>query len=322
MSEPDRKPGVKLALLLAIFCAPASAGELKTYKLRHGGYDRVYRVYAPANLDKAKKYPLLFVLHGGGGSGRNMPRLTRSGFERLADGEGALLAYPDGVDGHWNDYRGDEGRKAVRENIDDVAFLAAAADEIAKKYPADPARVYAAGISNGAMMSYALACLAADKFAAIAPVAGALPERLAPACRPARPVPVLMVNGTDDKLVHWEGGYVTGPLGKKKMGRLLPVEKTRDFWLAADSCDAAKKGVVELDADPKDGTSVTRENYPACAGGAAVEFLKIDGGGHTWPGGLQYRSRAVIGRTSREFDAAAEIWKFLIKYSLPAGGGK
>lgn len=309
-------------LLSAAFCSPAAAGELKTHKLRHGGYERVYRVYAPANLDKAKKYPLLFVLHGGGGSGRSMKRLARGSFERLADAGGALLAYPDGLDGHWNDYRGDESRKAQRENVDDAAFLSAAAGEIIKIYQADPARVYAAGISNGAMMSYALACRAADRFAAVAPVAGAMPERLAPDCKPGRPVPVLIMNGTEDKLVHWEGGHVTGPFGRKKLGRVLSAERSRDFWLSNNSCDPAKKAESVLNADPKDGTSVMREVYAACAAGAAVEFLRIDGGGHTWPGGLQYRSQAVIGRTSRELDAAAEIWKFVTKYSLPPVGGK
>jgi len=89
--------------------------------------------------------------------------------------------------------------------------------------------------------------------------------------------------------------------------------------LERDGCDPAKKGISKLDADPKDGTAVTRETYPACAGGAAVDFIRIDGGGHTWPGGLQYRREAVIGRTSRELDAAAEIWKFVMQYSLPGG---
>ncbi len=311
-----------LFLGLSVFCGAAQAGELKTFKLRHGGYERVCRVYAPANLDKAKKYPLLFVLHGGGGTGRSLARLTRGAFEKLADAHGALLAYPDAVDKNWNDGRGDQSRKSQRENIDDAAFLAAAADEILKNYPADPARVYSAGISNGAMMSYALACRAAARFAAVAAVAGAMPEPLAPACKPARPVPVLIISGTEDKLVHWEGGHVTGPFGRKKLGRVISVEKSRDLWLANNSCDPAKKTVTKFDSDPKDGTSVIREVYEACAGGAAVDFIRIDGGGHTWPGGLQYRSEAVIGRTSRELDAAAEIWKFFMKHSLPAGAAR
>ena len=309
-----------LLLLAASLCGPARAaggsGSLEPFKLESGGYTRAYRVYAPQNLEKTKKYPLLVLLHGGGGTGKGMPRLARGGFEALADAKGAVLAYPDGLDKNWNDYRADKSRKAQRENIDDVAFLTAMLDAIGKAYPVDPSRVYAAGISNGAMMSYALACRAADRFAAIAPVAGAMPENLAPACSPSRPVPALIISGTADRLVHWEGGYVTGPFGRKKLGRSISVEKSRDFWLEKNSCDAAEKEISRIDSDPEDGTAAEREVYSACAGGSAVEFIKIDGGGHTWPGGLQYLPERIIGKTSREINANAEIWNFFMKYSL------
>lgn len=304
-------------MLAAGLCASAAAGEPAGYKMKHGGYDRVYRVYAPENLAAGKKYPLILLLHGGGGTGRGMPRLTKGGFERLADAHGAILAYPDAYDKNWNDYRADPGRTSQRENIDDVAFLSAMADEILKKYPADPGRVYAAGISNGAMMSYTLACRAAHRFAAVAPVAGAMPENQAASCKPSRPVPLLIISGTMDKLVHWEGGYVTGPFGRKKLGRTVSVERSRDIWLENNGCAGEKKAVTKIDADPKDGTAVTRESYSACAGGSAVEFIRIDGGGHTWPGGLQYRSKAVIGKTSRELDANTEIWDFFMRHRLP-----
>lgn len=306
-----------LSLLLTLLCCrPALAGEAgqRSYRLKTGGHERVYRVYAPAGLEAGRKYPLLLLLHGGGGNGKGMVRLAKGGFEALADRHGAVLAYPDGVDKNWNDHRGDKSRKAQRENIDDVAFLGLMADEISKKYPVDPARVYAAGISNGAMMSYALACRAAGRFAAIAPVAGAMPANLAADCKPARPVPVLIISGTEDRLVHWEGGHVTGPWGRKKLGVTISVERSRDFWLAANGCDAAKKRVSGKDADPEDGTAVERESYTDCAAGSAVEFVKIAGGGHTWPGGLQYLPAAVIGRTSGELDATGEIWEFFMRH--------
>ncbi|MDO8803380.1 MAG: PHB depolymerase family esterase [Elusimicrobiota bacterium] len=318
---PVKFMGVVLLILAASLGRPARAGEgagsLKQFKIEAGGYTRAYRVYSPQNLEKTKKYPLLVILHGGGGTGKGMPRLTRGGFEALADANGAILAYPDGLDKNWNDYRADKSRKAQRENIDDVAFITAMLDAIAGTYPVDAGRVYAAGISNGAMMSYTLACRAAERFAAIAPVAGAMPENLAPACSPSRPVPALIISGTEDRLVHWEGGYVTGPFGRKKLGRTIPVEKSRDFWLEKNSCDAARKEISKTDSDPGDGMAVEREVYSACAGGSAVEFIKIAGGGHTWPGGLQYLPERIIGKTSREINATAEIWNFFMKHSLP-----
>jgi len=311
-----------LTLLTALLsCRPAlggeAAGTFKTFKLRSGAYERSYGVYAPARLAPSQKLPLVVALHGGGGKAASMRRISRNGFETLADAHGALVAYPQGVDKHWNDTRGDLTRKAQRENIDDVAFLRAMVKEISGRYPVDPARVYATGISNGAMMSYALACGAADIFAAVAPVAGAMPEKLLAACDPSRPVPVLIISGTDDNLVHWEGGDVTGPFGKRKFGRVISVEKSRDFWLKNDACDLSKKTVSSRDEDAKDGTSLSREVYPSCAGGSAVELIRIEGGGHTWPGGRQYLGEWLVGKTSQELSACSEIWGFFLKHRLP-----
>jgi polyhydroxybutyrate depolymerase len=303
-----------LTLLLSAALAPAFAadkGGLKTYSMKHGGYKRAWSVYAPAGLEEGRKYPVYFLLHGGGGKAEGMRKLTCGAFEKAG---GAIVVYPQGVDENWNDHRGDKSRKAQRENIDDVAFLRAVLDSVLERYPGDPDRVYAAGISNGAMMSHALACRAADRFAAIAPVAGAMPENLAASCAPSRPVPVLLIGGDKDNLVHWGGGQVTGPFGKKKLGAILSAEKSRDFWLEKNSCDMSRKSSGYSDPDPEDGLAVSRERYESCAGGAAVEFIRIHGGGHTWPGGLQYMPAAVIGKTSRDLDASAEIMKFFGRF--------
>ncbi|HBE87921.1 MAG TPA: phospholipase [Elusimicrobia bacterium] len=308
-----------LILLLSAALAPAFAadkGALKNYSMKHGGHKRTWKVYEPAGLADGEKYPVYFLLHGGGGKAEGMRRLTRGAFEKAG---GAIVVYPQGLDEHWNDYRGDKSRKAQRENIDDVAFLKAVLDSVLKRYPGDPSRVYAAGISNGAMMSHTLACRAADRFAAVAPVAGVMPVNLASDCEPSRPVPLLIIGGDKDNLVHWEGGQVTGPFGKKKLGAILSAEKTRDFWLDKNSCDISLKSSGYSDPDPEDGLAVSRERYGSCAGGAAVEFIRIHGGGHTWPGGLQYMPAAVVGKTSRDLDASEEIVKFFSRFRL---GGK
>lgn len=308
-----------LALALAALNAAgasASAGKIEVFRIKSGGHERTYRVYVPAASAAGRKLPLIFLLHGGGSTGKGMRRLTGHCFEHRADADGGIVAYPDGFDGHWNDYRGDLSRRAQRENIDDVSFLKAAAAEIAARYPVDPARVYAAGMSNGAMMAHALACRASDVFAAVAAVSGAMPEKLAAACSPARPVPVMIVNGTEDKLVHWEGGDVTGPFGGKKLGRVLSVERTRDFWLEKNRCDGSKAARSRKDESQKDGTVLERETYSSCTGGAEVNFIKVAGGGHTWPGGAQYLPRFLIGRTTDEM-AGEELWDFFNRHSLP-----
>ena len=64
------------------------------------------------------------------------------------------------------------------------------------------------GVSNGAKMSLRLGCELTDRITAIAPVIGSMPESLVSGCAPTRPIPILMINGTDDPLVPWEGGFV------------------------------------------------------------------------------------------------------------------
>lgn len=307
---------ILLTLLLSACLAPAFAAEkgaLKSYSMKHGGHKRTWKVFAPPGLEEGGQYPVYFLLHGGGGKAEGMRKLTRGAFEKAG---GSIVVYPQGLDKHWNDYRGDKSRKAQRENIDDVAFLRAVLDSVLKRYPGDPARVYAAGISNGAMMSHALACRAADRFAAAAPVAGAMPVNLTADCEPSRPVPLLIIGGDKDNLVHWAGGQVTGPFGKKKLGAILSAEKSRDLWLEKNSCDISRKASGYSDPDPEDGLAVSRERYEACAGGAAVEFIRIHGGGHTWPGGLQYLPAAIIGKTSRDLDASEEIMEFFGRFRL------
>ncbi len=172
--------------------------------LESGGLPRTYLLHVPRRYDPAAAWPLVFALHGGGSQGRSMPGLT--GLSRLADRRGFLVAYPDGVGRSWNDGREDPDVPAQRQRVDDVAFLTALLDDLTRRYRVDSARVYATGISNGGFMSQRLACEASTRIAAVAPVVATLGVELAARCRPARPVPVLMVNGADDPLVPFQGG--------------------------------------------------------------------------------------------------------------------
>jgi polyhydroxybutyrate depolymerase len=113
-----------------------------------------------------------------------MIRLT--GFDAVADRHGVIGVYPDGVGRSWADGL---NTPAERAGVDDVAFIRALIDRVTRQYANDPHRVYAAGMSNGAMMTELLGCRLANRVAAIAPVAGPMPEPLAAGCRPACPGP-------------------------------------------------------------------------------------------------------------------------------------
>lgn len=276
------------------------------------GLQRTYIVHVGAGYDKSRPTPLLIVLHGGGGDGQGMIKLT--GFNAVADEDNFIVVYPDGFEKHWNDGRAVQRYRAQSQNVDDVGFISALIDQLSGEFNIDPERVYATGMSNGAMMSNRLGCELSEKIAAIAPVAGNMPVNIAPLCAPARPVSALIINGTDDPLVPWTGGYAH--IGQVELGEVLSVEDTVKLWVNDDKC-ASSPLIAELpDKDPSDGTRVSTETYKGCSGSAEVILYKVEGGGHTWPGGPQYLPRLVIGRTSRDFNASEVIWQFFSQHPM------
>jgi polyhydroxybutyrate depolymerase len=282
-------------------------GELESRceSLEAGGRTRTYRIYVPGHL--ANPAPLVFVLHGGGGSGSAQERITKGGFNRIADSEGIIVAYPDGVGRNWNDGRSDVSSSAFKDNVDDVGFFKALLEQLAAKYPVDRKRVFATGMSNGGFMSYRLACDAADIFLAVAPVVAGLSVDLGPRCRPQHPVSVLILNGTEDPLIPWEGGHV-GAFGISR-GQTWSAMQTYEKWIELDACKV-RSDEPEVNAVADDHTSVVRHRATACKGGAEVRLDEIRGGGHNWPRGAKYLGVTFVGRISQELDGNAEIWSF------------
>lgn len=266
---------------------------------------RTLRTYV--GHSQQKPLALLFVLHGGGGSGASMEMLTAGRFNRIADRDGAIVVYPEGIDRHWNDGRA-LPETAARENIDDVGFLLALVDDLAREHAIDRGQIYATGISNGGFMSLRIACDAADTFAAVAPVTAAFSEQLASRCRPARPIGVAIFNGTEDPLVPWSGGPVK-VLGTTR-GVVWSTLRTFDRWLELDNCrertlDPRVDGVAE------DSTALVVHHGRDCRDHVEVRLVEIQGGGHTWPSGQTYAGTRLVGRVSREIDATEEIWTFM-----------
>lgn len=232
--------------------------------MRWADREREYLVDAPTGYDPARPTPLLVVLHGRPSSAFEVR--GDSGMEAFAAKHGMLVAYPEGVDQSWS--------PESTDTYDDVGFIKAVVAHLVKGWNADPTRVYAAGFSAGAGMSYRLAIDAADVFAAIAPVTG--PFRGAPeAVKPAAPVSVFAVVGMDDS--QWRD----------------PTLRGLETWREALGCPprpaqpvADAPGVARISARCRDGSDV-------------VEY-RIDGLGHTWP------PADVFG-----VDVNEELWRFL-----------
>lgn len=229
------------------------------HHLNVGGQDRSYRLYEPARLRASA--PLVVMMHGYSGSAVQAERAY--GWDKFADSDGFVVAYPDGLGRAWNvDGEGCCGQSG-RQGVDDVGFITAAVADVVKNVSINPARVYATGISNGGIMSYTLACNT-GVFAAIGPDAA---TQLDP-CRSPHPTSVMHIHGTADPLVPYKGGQgfsvINGP----------SVPEVNAFWRSVDQCSAP--------AAATDGPVTT--STAGCADGRSVVLMTIDGGGHAeWP---------------------------------------
>lgn len=301
-----------ISVLFPVFSA---SGQKSSFEFK--GLRRTFILYLPASHENQAGLPLVIALHGRGGKGRSMIILTRKEFNKLADKDGFIVVYPDGIEKNWNDGRMDEeaNDRAHRENIDDVGFISALIDFMIKDYKIDPGRVYVTGISNGAIMSYRLACEISGKIAAIAPVDGNIPRMVYKECSPAFPVSVLAVNNVNDPLVPYEGGEIYGHFHRVKLGEVLSVAESVRFWVNRNGC-SPEPVVNELpDKDPGDGTRINRWQYLNGKDGTEVILYSVEGGGHTWPGGIQYLPAKMIGKTSRDMDATEVIWSFFKRHT-------
>jgi polyhydroxybutyrate depolymerase len=295
------------ALFLALSSGAArlaaqSADAPITRVLQVGGESRRYLLHVPASARSGRPVALVLVFHGGGGTAAGIGPHT--GFSALADREGFAVAYPQGVNGRWND-----GRGLPLATHDDVGFVRALLDTLGRDLGVDPGRVYATGISNGAMFAYRLACDLPGTFAAIAPVAGAMPADLTHGCAPAAATSVIAFQGTADPLMPYKGGGVA-----LRRGQVLSAEQSVSYWGRKAACGG--EVVVDHPEDRvADGTRVRHSAFGACLQGREVELYTIEGGGHTWPGGPPTRH---VGRVSRELDATRLIWEFFSRHPRAA----
>jgi polyhydroxybutyrate depolymerase len=248
------------------------------------GGDRPVTVHVPPGYDPAKPAPLLLVLHGYGSSGREEDAYLHLAKE--AARRGYLYADPDGTrDSHgrkfWN--ATDACCDLDRSNVDDAAYLSTVIRQIQASFAVDPNRIDLIGHSNGAFMSYAMACTHADQIAAIASLAGA--TYMHPAdCAPTAPVAVLEIHGTADRTVAYGGGTLDAGPGRRKVAYPGADASVAD-WARYDGCSSSSVVDEHVDVD----TDLRAANGPAetavtgwagCRPGGAAELWTIPNGGH------------------------------------------
>ena len=300
-----------LSLAAPLLARPARAADGLTERtIETGQGARHYLEFVP---DSARSgAPVLFALHGGEGSmrrqfaagagaTRDWPALAlREGFILIApNGTNDRLGGPAGDRQHWNDLRDTRVR-----GIDDVGFLTALAARVVADHGADARRIYATGPSNGGMMTYRLLTEAADVFAAGVAFVANLPRADTP--RPARPVPVMIMNGTADPLMPYGGGTVA-----KDRGAVLSTDETARFFAAANGITGEPRRRA-LPDPLDDGCRMIETRWP---GPAPVVLVTVEGGGHQIPhpegGTSRPLARRIVGPACRDAHGLEIGWRFL-----------
>jgi polyhydroxybutyrate depolymerase len=275
-----------------------------TFTIAHGGLARKYQVHVPAKYRPATPAAVLFALHGGGGNMSYMATDERYGLISKSEREGFIAVFPNGYSKRstgrfatWNAGRccGD----ARDKNIDDVGFIRAVVDNVARQLNIDRHRIFATGMSNGGMMSYRLACELSDTFSGIAAVAGTDGTTT---CQPKKPIPVLHIHAQNDDHVLFGGGA-----GEKafrdpsKVMNFTSVPATVAKWVKANGCNPNPKKILQR-------PGAYCERYSPCQGKAHVQLCVTDTGGHSWPGAAKTRGEPA----STAISANDVMWDFFM----------
>lgn len=286
---------------------PQLPGTIERGALQHGGRTRTWIAYVPTKLPAHPA--LLIALHGSMGTAERARHVFGYDFDLLAQAHGFIAVYPQGYDGHWNDIKKEGPFAAKAEDVDDVGFLHALVDRLAKDRDADRTRVYVAGVSNGGGMAIRLALQTPDFARAYAAVVASVPTPGNMAITPKlEPVSMLLMNGTDDPFNPWDSGDVAlyGVYGNR--GPVLSAQASIDYFLALDALGGPAATTQIPDTDTTDGSTAERRSWSA-AGKRSVTLIAIHGGGHGTPHPAAHGPR-LLGHSNRDFHAANEIWDF------------
>jgi polyhydroxybutyrate depolymerase len=274
-----------VALILALLSACAAptpvptatpeptveAGDFER-SLMVGGLDREYVVHIPAGLTRSQPVPVVFAFHGYTQERSYMQ--TQTGFDEIADANGLVVIYPNGINNSWN--AGLCCGTAAADQVDEQAFVRAILADVGTIVTVDPKRIYASGFSNGAMLSFHLACTMSDTFAAIGSMSGAM---ISNPCQPPDPVSVIMVHGVGDEYVPYEGGVIKRVTGAMA-GAWPSVADSLGTWVQLNACT----GEPQLEHSDVHGIlTITRTSHATCQAGTAVELHTLEPFGHDWP---------------------------------------
>jgi len=242
---------------------------------------------------------LVFVLHGSGGSGKQIAGAAGK-LEEKSRAENVLLVYPDGYKKYWNECRKTADSQANIENIDEITFFDSMIDYFKKNYRIDERHVFAMGTSGGGHMAYKLAILSPAKFRAVTAIIANLPDEENMDCADAKsPMSIMIINGSDDPVNPYNGGLVRA--AGFNAGTVRSTEKTFKYWANLAGYKGEPVKAILPDTDPSDGRIIERYTYKE-KNKPEVVLLKVVGGKHDYP---------------RDIDVYLEAWEFFKRQINP-----
>jgi polyhydroxybutyrate depolymerase len=281
---------------------PALSAGIHADSVRVQDRARSYLVYLPPH--RRARAPLLVLLHGSKQTGEGLRKATGYAFDKLADQHGFVTVYPDGYRRRWNDCRA-AGRYAARKlQVDDVGFVLALIEQLRVRADIDPTRVFLAGYSAGGQLAFRIALERPDRVAGIAAFSASLPTSQNWACHVVgKPVPVLLVNGTRDRINPYQGGKVT-VFGFASRGMVRSAQASAEYF--ADLAGVSTLERVRLGESDDTWIEQLRWYEP---GATEVMLLTVHGGGHVVPGPDAAFPR-ILGPVSPALDGPGEVWRF------------
>lgn len=275
------------------------------------GYQRSYRVHIPSGYRPDEAAPLVVVVHGAFSTSKAMEQHT--GFSTLADKEGFVAVYPDGIGilgllQHWN--AGHCCGKAATDEVDDVGFIANVIGQVKEYVNIDSDRVYMVGFSNGAMLTHRFAAERSDLLAAAAPLAGSIgsvvgseePGWRMPSARSA--LPIIMFHGLLDGTIPYSQ---SGLEDASSARRYSSVGDSTRYWSLQNGCTLHDR------AESIPGADVTVDIWSGCDRNATVQLFTLKDWGHRWPGPY-FTDEAAPEGGLQGFDAAQIIWSFFQRH--------
>jgi len=308
---------MKRLLTILIFAltswVTATGQALVIDSIYHQNQYRYYGAYLPAAYNGTTPWPVVLTLHGGGGNALSTVGFTQ--MNNVADTANFIVVYPQGTKVGTNccSWAAGVGSPADTLGINDILFFNNLIDTLIAQFNIDTSRIYSTGLSQGGFMSQRLACQLSNRIAGVAALCSNLDSLQMISCNPSQPISVMLINGTSDLLVPYNGATFINngwPLTYFSTDTLI------NFWALKNGCGIIPFSQNLPETDLTDNSTITKFEYSNCNCGVQTILYRVNGGGHTWPGVESLFYEQIAGETNEDIHASAEIWNFFKKHSL------